>query len=64
MSNDLFMILFIMPIYLAFCGLILWLFVRFVRAHEGLGEAAKDIARIYERQHNQQQKLQKQHDQP
>ncbi|MFN7374463.1 MAG: hypothetical protein ACK5TP_12640 [bacterium] len=45
-------------------ALIVWLILRFVRAFEQLSEATMGIARIYERQYNQQQKLQKQHDQP
>lgn len=58
------MLLFIIPIYFAVFALVIWLILRFVRAFEKLSEAAMGIARIYERQHNLQQKLHKQHDQP
>lgn len=56
--------LFIIPIYFAVVALVIWLIVRFVRVHERLSEAAMGIARIYERQYNQQQKLHKPHENP
>jgi hypothetical protein len=63
-ANFVLIALFSSLIQLVILALIVWLILRFVRAFEKLSEAAMGIARIYERQHNLQQKLHKQHDQP
>jgi len=63
-ANFMLIALFSSLIQLVILALIVWLILRFVRAFEQLSEATMGIARIYERQYNQQQKLQKQHDQP